>query len=289
VRQGVTTIVVGADGSSRAPSGNDEGDGTNTVRALLERINALPPGLNVGTCVGLGTVRGAVVGQDDRPASRPSSRAWSRWWRRRSPRAHSARPPASSTRPVPSPRATNSSRCAVRWPRAIRTTTRTCATRMISSSRPSTNPSPSRAVPAAGCRSPISRRRARATGASSTPSSRVAEARAAGVDVAFDRYPYLAYQTGLTNLFPVWTRDGGIERFFARLDDPATAARIRTEAQGRADAHRRLAERADHQRLGRRGQGGRGPAHGGVRGSRSARTRTNSPWPCCAATAARWA
>ncbi|MFN0098122.1 MAG: twin-arginine translocation signal domain-containing protein, partial [Gemmatimonadaceae bacterium] len=49
VRQGVTTIVVGADGSSRAPSGDGEGDGAGTMRALFERINALPPGANVGT------------------------------------------------------------------------------------------------------------------------------------------------------------------------------------------------------------------------------------------------
>ncbi len=29
-----------------------------------------------------------------------------------------------------------------------------------------------------------------------------------GIDVTFDRYPYVAYSTGLTSLFPVWSRDG---------------------------------------------------------------------------------
>ena len=58
VRQGVTSIVVGADGSSRTPT-----------REVLARIDRLPPGANVGTMVGLGTVRGAVVGEDDRPAT----------------------------------------------------------------------------------------------------------------------------------------------------------------------------------------------------------------------------
>jgi N-acyl-D-amino-acid deacylase len=52
-------------------------------------------------------------------------------------------------------------------------------------------------------------------------------ARAARTDVAFDRYPYVAYATGLTNLFPVWSRDGGIDRFLARVSDAATADRIR--------------------------------------------------------------
>ncbi|MGH7446135.1 MAG: N-acyl-D-amino-acid deacylase family protein, partial [Longimicrobiales bacterium] len=51
-------------------------------------------------------------------------------------------------------------------------------------------------------------------------------AAAAGVDVDFDVYPYEAYATGLSNLFPVWSRAGGTDAFMARLSDPATAPRI---------------------------------------------------------------
>jgi N-acyl-D-amino-acid deacylase len=65
--------------------------------------------------------------------------------------------------------------------------------------------------------------------------ARVGAARAAGVDAAFDRYPYIAYQTGLTNLFPVWSRDGGITRFFARLDDPAVEPRVRAETLAKVE------------------------------------------------------
>ena len=36
-----------------------------------------------------------------------------------------------------------------------------------------------------------------------TAFARITDARRAGCDAAFDRYPYIAYQTGLTNLFPV--------------------------------------------------------------------------------------
>jgi N-acyl-D-amino-acid deacylase len=64
---------------------------------------------------------------------------------------------------------------------------------------------------------------------------RLEQARAGGMDVAFDRYPYVAYQTGLTNLFPPWSRDGGTERFLARLRDSATAPRIRGEAVAKAE------------------------------------------------------
>jgi len=47
-----------------------------------------------------------------------------------------------------------------------------------------------------------------------------------GVDLAYDRYPYVAYSTGLTSLYPVWSRDGGTEAFLARLADPSQQGRI---------------------------------------------------------------
>ncbi|MBR9990961.1 MAG: D-aminoacylase [Gemmatimonadetes bacterium] len=52
------------------------------------------------------------------------------------------------------------------------------------------------------------------------------DAVAAGVDVSFDVYPYEAYATGLSNMFPVWAREGGTDAFLARLSDPAVAPRI---------------------------------------------------------------
>jgi N-acyl-D-amino-acid deacylase len=57
--------------------------------------------------------------------------------------------------------------------------------------------------------------------------ARIAAANKRGMDVTFDRYPYLAYSTGLTNLFPIWSRDGGTDAFLARLDDPSVAPRIK--------------------------------------------------------------
>ncbi|GMV06801.1 MAG: N-acyl-D-amino-acid deacylase [Gemmatimonadota bacterium] len=54
----------------------------------------------------------------------------------------------------------------------------------------------------------------------------LAEAREAGVDALFDCYPYVAYQTGLSNLFPTEMRAGGTAAFLRRLRDPATAARL---------------------------------------------------------------
>jgi len=50
---------------------------------------------------------------------------------------------------------------------------------------------------------------------------RLATARQAGLRVTCDRYPYVAYNTELTSLFPLWSRDGGREKFVERLRDPA--------------------------------------------------------------------
>jgi N-acyl-D-amino-acid deacylase len=52
------------------------------------------------------------------------------------------------------------------------------------------------------------------------------EVRASGVDVHFDRYPYVAYSTGLSNLFPSWSRSGGSDAFLARLEDPELRAEL---------------------------------------------------------------
>ncbi|MGB2959394.1 MAG: D-aminoacylase [Bacteroidota bacterium] len=57
------------------------------------------------------------------------------------------------------------------------------------------------------------------------------EGLAEGLDVHADRYPYIAFNTGLTNLFPLWSRDGGREKFLARLQDADTVARIRPEVE----------------------------------------------------------
>ncbi len=55
----------------------------------------------------------------------------------------------------------------------------------------------------------------------------VAEARARGVDVTIDQYPYTASSTGSAALFPQWALEGGRKALLERLDAPETRARIR--------------------------------------------------------------
>ena len=62
---------------------------------------------------------------------------------------------------------------------------------------------------------------------------RVERARAEGVQVFADQYPYTASATGLdAALLPRWSQAGGRDSLMARLDDPATMVRIR---QGMVD------------------------------------------------------
>ncbi len=56
-----------------------------------------------------------------------------------------------------------------------------------------------------------------------------AAARAAGLDVAANQYPWNAASNGLDACLPPWAREGGRERLLARLRDPEARARIRTE------------------------------------------------------------
>jgi dihydroorotase/N-acyl-D-amino-acid deacylase len=58
---------------------------------------------------------------------------------------------------------------------------------------------------------------------------RFEQARAEGLDVSANQYPYTAGQNGLDANLPVWVREGGIEKMLARLADPAARARVKAE------------------------------------------------------------
>jgi dihydroorotase/N-acyl-D-amino-acid deacylase len=58
---------------------------------------------------------------------------------------------------------------------------------------------------------------------------RLEDARAEGLDVSADQYPYIAGQNGLDANLPVWVRDGGRDKLIERLHDPAVRARVKAE------------------------------------------------------------
>ncbi|MBI4520036.1 MAG: D-aminoacylase [Gemmatimonadetes bacterium] len=57
----------------------------------------------------------------------------------------------------------------------------------------------------------------------------VERARARGLDVTANQYPYTAMFHGWSAFFPIWAREGGPEEFARRLQDPAVRERIRQD------------------------------------------------------------
>ena len=58
---------------------------------------------------------------------------------------------------------------------------------------------------------------------------RIEKARAEGLDVAANQYPWTASSNNLDASLPAWVREGGREKLVARLRDPATRARVRAD------------------------------------------------------------
>lgn len=61
------------------------------------------------------------------------------------------------------------------------------------------------------------------------------EARAQGVDITADVYPWPAMHHSMVNAVPNWAHDGGREKMLARLRDPADRARIKKEMEEGGD------------------------------------------------------
>jgi N-acyl-D-amino-acid deacylase len=248
IRQGITTVMVGQDGASRGPSRDDPSAREQLRRSLRARgafaslgdflaaVDALPSAVNVASMVGLGTVRGIVVGDDDRPAT-PAEIARMRSFVSAAI-AHGACGASSGLEYVPGAFASREELAALCTPLAAArlpyaTHMRNEDDRLLESLDEAVE-----VARAAAC--PLQVSHLKTQGPRNWPKidaalERLEKARAAGVDVAFDRYPYVAYQTGLTNLFPAWSRDGGTQRFLARVRDPSTAPRVRDETLAKVE------------------------------------------------------
>ena len=54
-------------------------------------------------------------------------------------------------------------------------------------------------------------------------------ARASGIDITADQYPYIASGTGLAAMLNTWVQEGGDDSLVVRLKDPAVRARLKAE------------------------------------------------------------
>jgi N-acyl-D-amino-acid deacylase len=236
IRQGVTTVVVGADGSSRAPSSSSSRTRFSSFADYFRALDETRPSVNVASMIGLGTVRGTVVGQDDRPATDEEIGQMVALVEE----ALSNGACGASTGLEYTPGAFASleelvalSRPLVRYGLPYASHMRNEDDRLLDAIREAVA-----VAEGAGCALQISHLKTqgpRNWGSLDDAFALVEGAISRGVDAAFDRYPYIAYQTGLTNLFPVESRDGGTERFLARLADPSQEPAIRRAVLAKVD------------------------------------------------------
>lgn len=241
IRQGITTIVVGQDGSSRAPRAEtasaSESRGQFTKFAdLWTSIDKLQPAVNVASMIGLGTVREVVIGGKDRPATAEELARMVAMVE--AAIADGACGASSGLEYTPGAFAPLAELIALCKPLVSRrlpyaTHMRNEDDRLIEAIDESIA-----VARGAGCPLQISHLKTqgpRNWSKLDVAFARVAAARQVGCDAAFDRYPYIAYQTGLSNLFPVWSRDDSTGAFLARLSDPATSDRIKTETLAKVE------------------------------------------------------
>lgn len=250
VRQGVTTDVGGQDGDSSGPwrktearrfaarftDGLGEQFGFERISGYLDAVAAHPASLNIATMVGTGTVRGYVIGNQNRPAT-PDERNAMRGLIERALES-GACGLSSGLEYVPGAFADTTELIALCRPLSqaglpYATHMRNEDDRLLSAieealfiGRQSGAPVQISHLKVQGERNwwkaPIVLRM-------------LETARAEGVDVMYDRYPYTAYSTGLTNMFPVWSRDGGTSAFLARLNEPVDARRIEVAVRDKVD------------------------------------------------------
>jgi N-acyl-D-amino-acid deacylase len=80
----------------------------------------------------------------------------------------------------------------------------------------------------------------KAAGASNWPKmpqaiAKIDEARAKGLDISANMYPYTAGATGLDAAMPPWVQEGGLDEWIKRLKDPATRAKLAKEMREPTD------------------------------------------------------
>jgi N-acyl-D-amino-acid deacylase len=239
VRQGVTTEVTGQDGGSvgpltdaayaklredfRARYGVDVP--FRDLAGLFRWLDEHGAAVHVASMVGQGTVRAFVVGEEDRPASEAELRRM----REEVRRALEAGACGLSSGLEYTPGAFGSTAELVELAGALAGSSLPYASHMRNEDDRLFAAVEEAIQVGRLARVPVEISHLKAQGSrnwwkAATALHSIEQARAAGVEVGFDVYPYVAYSTGLANLFPVSARDGGTEAFLARLGDPAQRA-----------------------------------------------------------------
>lgn len=235
LRQGVTTEIGGADGSSRAPRRKKDDDADDErvftdVDAFFNYLQQQGSAQNFASMVGLGTIREVIVGEDDRPATPDEMEAM----KREVVKAIEQGCVGVSTGLEYTPGSFASTEELWELTKAAPQPYRLYASHMRNEDNTLLEAIDEaiRICRNSGARLQVSH--LKASYKVNWYKQEIAlkmldDAIAEGIEVHADRYPYVAYQTGLANLFPLWSRDGGTEQFMNRLKDKSALEKIKPD------------------------------------------------------------
>ncbi len=233
LRQGVTTEVGGADGDSRAPRKKmDEGDELlySDVDSFFNHLQQKGSAQNFASMVGLGTIREAVVGMDDRSATPEEMVAMKREVKKAIEQGCCG--VSTGLEYTPGSFASTEelwevTKAAPEPFRLYASHIRNEDTRVLEAIDEAI-----RIARHSGARLQISHLKSSYKinwYKNEIALSMLERAIDEGIEVHADRYPYIAYQTGLANLFPLWSRNGGTEQFMMRLNDRSIVEKIKPD------------------------------------------------------------
>lgn len=242
VTQGITTEVTG-EGITTAPSNARMiADGGDTWRryglrpdwtsfaGFFERFRATPPAINLGSFVGLGAVRELVVGSAERRATAAELSAMAREVERAM--REGALGVSTSLQYVPDLYLSTEEIVALAKVAASHggvyfTHQRSEGNRIDASLDEAFRVAREASIPTNVWHLKTAYRRN--WGRMKGVLARFEAARAEGLDVAANQYPWTAASNGLDACLPPWVREGGKEKLLARLSDPTVRERVKAE------------------------------------------------------------
>ena len=221
IRQGVTTVMEGPDGSSPVP-----------LAPFLARLDALPKSINIGSFIGQGSIRSAVIGDVDRkPTAKELDKMRALVEQGMKDGAFGLSTglfyvPGTFT---PTAEVIELAKVAARYGGMHESHMRDEASSVVESVKETIAIGEQGGLP-----THVSHHKIIGVGnwGRSVDTLRlIDEARVRGVDVTIDQYPYTASSTGIqAALFPAWAQEGGREQVLKRLKDPSLRAKIKTES-----------------------------------------------------------
>ncbi|MEO6326752.1 MAG: D-aminoacylase [Thermoanaerobaculia bacterium] len=242
ITQGITTEISG-EGSSIAPTNarmlDDQNDvwkryglrpDWTTLAQYFDRFVKQAPTINLGTFVGTGTVRDLVMGQDDRRASPMELTAMEREVARAMEQG--ALGVSSSLQYIPDMYNSTEeiiamARVAARSGGVYFTHQRSEGNKIDASLDEVFRIAREAAIPANVWHLKTAYRQN--WGRMPAVLARFEKARAEGLDVAANQYPWTAASNGLDACLPPWVREGGREPMLVRLADPTRRERMKVE------------------------------------------------------------